>query len=237
MTPRPHRPSEPADAALAADLRRLEAHYSELVRVHGDGPEGAQWRDRASQDARLAVLASGVDLTAARVLDFGCGAGQLLSVLDARFGFTGEYVGVDLAEPALAVTRSRHRGREGARFERRDVLADGLAEDFDVVFVSGTFNHATSDPWRFLTASLEVLWSRTRRTLAFNALSTYVDRFDPGLAYFDPGEVFSFCKERLSPAVSLRHDYVIRAGTIPFEMALFVHRVEAACRPNRAPGR
>jgi len=234
MTPRPRPPS---DRALADDLRRLEVHYSELVRVHGDGPEGAQWRDRASQDARLAVLASGVDLDGAKVLDFGCGAGQLLSVLDERFGFDGEYVGIDLAEPALDVARARHRSRAGARFERRDVLAGDLAEDFDVAFVSGTFNHATSDPWRFLTASLEALWARTRHTLAFNALSTYVDRFDPGLAYFDPGEVFAFCKERLSPAVSLRHDYVIRAGSIPFEMAVFVHRVDAACRPNRARSR
>ncbi|MBL8613323.1 MAG: class I SAM-dependent methyltransferase [Myxococcales bacterium] len=216
---------------LRSELTKLEAHYAGLVAAHGDGPGAAQWRDRESQDARLRVLAEGVDLAGAKVLDFGCGSGRMLTVLRERFGFDGTYVGVDLVEPALALGRAQH---PGARFERRDVLAGELDEDFDVTFVSGVFNHAMPDAWGFVTAALTALFRRTRRTLAFNALSTYVDSFDDGLAYFDPADVFAFCKEHLSPAVALRHDYVVRAGSIPFEMAVHVHRTSATCRPNRA---
>ncbi|MEI2638270.1 MAG: hypothetical protein V9F03_04650 [Microthrixaceae bacterium] len=50
-----------------------------------------------------------------------------------------------------------------------------------------------------MTDHLEVLYDHTKIALAFNSLSRYVDFFTEGLGYFDPGEVFKFCKENLSP--------------------------------------
>lgn len=224
--------SEDGRRQLASDMQALEGHYNKLIATHASSPAGAQWSDRETQERRMTILAEVGDLRAAKVLDWGCGTGHMLSVLRSRFSFDGSYVGYDLAESALALGRATH---PEARFDRRDVLTDGVAEDFDYVFVSGVFNNRISDNWTFLTHALVRLYERTRRALAFNLLSTYVDRFDPGLAYFDPGHVFRFCKEELSPKVILRHEYEVKVGVVPFEFTIYVHRTSIPCRANLAP--
>jgi len=215
-----------------AHLATLAAHYGALVRRHGDAPAAAQWSSVETQERRMAVLAEIGDLTRAKVLDFGCGTGHLLALLRERLGFCGEYVGWDLCEEALAVARAKF---PGVRFERHDVLAEGIAERFDFALLSGVFNNRLPDGWGVLTGILRALWPACDRGLAFNALSTYVDYFDRNLAYVDPERVFRFCKEELSPAVVLRHDYALRDGDAPFELTVYVRRVPQPCRARREP--
>jgi cyclopropane fatty-acyl-phospholipid synthase-like methyltransferase len=169
------------------------------------------------------VLSEVGDLRASKVLDFGCGTGALFAYLSEELGFTGEFVGYDLAWPAIDLARRLH---PAGRFERRDVLSQGVHEDFDYILASGVFNNRTSDGWGLMTTLLAALWPYARRALAFNALSTYVDFREDHLWYVDPGEVFAWCKRELSPALSLRHDYQLKAGVIPFEFTVFVYRIE-----------
>jgi SAM-dependent methyltransferase len=193
------------------------------VERHGSAPEGAQWSDSRTQRLRLGVLSEVGDLRASKVLDFGCGTGALFAYLSEELGFTGEFVGYDLAWPAIDLARQLH---PAGRFERRDVLSQGVHEDFDYILASGVFNNRTSDGWGLMTTLLAALWPYARRALAFNALSTYVDFREDHLWYVDPGEVFAWCKRELSPALSLRHDYQLKAGVIPFEFTVFVYRIE-----------
>jgi SAM-dependent methyltransferase len=214
---------------IEPDIRALEEHYSRLAREHGDSPRAAQWSSVETQEARMAVLAEIGDLRTAKVLDFGCGTGHLLSVLRGR-GFAGEYVGYDLSAEMIAIARKKY---PDARFEARDVLAAGMPERFDYVLASGVFNNGFADGWKLLTTLLPVLHAACDRGLAFNALSTYVDFFDDGLYYADPERVFRFCKEHLSPLVVLRHDYQVKPEAPPFEFTVYVRRTEVGCRPHR----
>jgi SAM-dependent methyltransferase len=211
--------------ALTADLQKLERHYAELVQRHGAAPESAQWSDAQTQRLRLAVLSEVADLRSAKLLDFGCGTGALLAYLQDELAFAGEYVGYDLAQPAVELAARLH---PAGRFERRDVLSEGVGEDFDFILVSGVFNNRTSDGWGLMTRLLEALWPHATRGLAFNAMSTYVDYQADHLWYVDPGDVFAWCKRALSPAVTLRHDYQVKPGVIPFEFTVFVYRIGLA---------
>ncbi len=212
------------------DLRDLETHYDRLAREHGDTPQAAQWTSRETQEARMAVLSEIGDLRRAKILDFGCGTGHLLAYLRSR-GFAGEYVGYDLSSDMLALAEASF---PDARFERRDILTDGIAERFDYALVSGVFNNRVRDNWALMTSLLAALFPACDLGLAFNALSTYVDFFDDGLHYFDPGVVFQHCKEQLSPRVCLRHDYEIKPGVVPFEFTVYVMRGAALARANRS---
>jgi SAM-dependent methyltransferase len=207
---------------LTEDLKEIERHYAELVEKHGAAPEGAQWSDSRTQRLRLRVLSGVGDLRAAKVLDFGCGTGALLAYLTEEGGFTGEYVGYDLALPAVELAR---RLQPKGRFERRDVLSEGVPESFEFILASGVFNNRTSDGWALLTELLGALWPHATSALAFNAMSTYVDFREEHLWYADPAEVFAWCKRELSPAVALRHDYLVKPGVIPFEFTVFVYQV------------
>jgi len=213
--------------SLASDFARLAEHYDALGRQHGDSPAAVQQSSVETQDRRLAILAEIGPMADASVLDFGCGTGRLLDVLRASVGFHGRYTGYDVSEELLRIARGKH---PDAAFERRDIFAEGVGGEFDYALVSGVFNNRISDNRRFIAAALTALFAGVRKGLAFNALSTYVDYHDEGLYYADPGELFRWCKEQLSPAVTLRHDYEIKPGVVPFEFTIYVHRSAHAPR-------
>jgi SAM-dependent methyltransferase len=205
-----------------ADLERLRAHYDGLVRRHGSDPAGAQYSDRATQEKRFEVLTEVGDLADAAILDYGCGTGSLLAFLRVR-GYRGDFCGQDISPEAIAVARDRF---PDARFEVGAVAADTAGEPVDYAFVSGVFNNLVTDNWSMLTHGLSTLYGLARKAVAFNALSTYVDYKDSGLYYADPLEVFDFCKSTLSPFVTLRHDYELKAGVPPYEFTIYVHKTD-----------
>lgn len=175
----------------------------------------------------MEILAEIGDLRTAKILDFGCGTGHLLDFLRRRIRYSGEYVGYDLSSDMIALATRKF---PDARFETRDVLDSGLAEDFDYVLISGVFHILVENSWDLLTETLRCLFTRTRRAIAFNAMSTYVDRFDRGQFYVSPIRIFQFCKEQLSPCVAVRHDYMLRPGTVPYEFTVYIYATDVAPR-------
>jgi SAM-dependent methyltransferase len=212
------------------DIEKLSRHYGGLVTRHGDAPEGAQYSDRETQERRMAVLCEIGVVKDSKVLDFGCGTGQLLSFLQRAIGYEGEYVGYDISPEAIELARSIH---PGGRFEVRNILDQPAEERFDYVFVSGVFNNLISDNRAFFEAISRRLMSQVDVGYAFNMLSRFVDYFGDGLYYEDPLHAFRFCKEQLSPLVTLRHDYTVRPGSMPFEFSIYVHRADVEPRPLR----
>lgn len=205
------------------DLKQLERHYAELLRQAGDTPQAVQWRDQASQERRFEILTQIGLPKDATILDFGCGTGHLLEYLQRERQFAGQYTGYDVTQEMIAAAQKKF---PGVRFKQCDIFSEGVEGEFDYIFISGVFNNAITDNEKFLRDTLSLLFPRTRRLLAFNALSAYVDFFDEGLYYFNPENVFRFCKEALSPLVTLRHDYLIKTGAVPYEFTIYIHRCE-----------
>lgn len=210
-----------------SDIEALANHYGELVKRHGDAAESAQYADRATQERRIEVLCEIGVTKDSKVLDFGCGTGQMLSFLQRSIGFAGEYVGYDISPEAIEFARAAHGH---GRFEVRDILEQPSDEEFDFVLVSGVFNNLMSDNRAFFEAVSSRLMAQAKIGYAFNMLSRFVDYFDDGLYYEDPLHAFRFCKEHLSPLVTLRHDYSVRPGALPFEFTIYVHQTKIAPR-------
>lgn len=106
---------------------------------------------RAVNTARIEVLLRrlGCLTPGRRLLDVGCGAGQLVHVACAS-GWTAR--GIDLSEPAVALAT-----RCGANVERRDFFDDELTgARFDVIVMSEFIEHV-SDPARFLMRASALL--------------------------------------------------------------------------------
>ena len=122
------------------------SRWSEIA--HGDlallNPLG---EERLDEVLGLLDLAPG-----SRVLDVGCGKGELLLRLAARYDV--EALGVDISESYLESARARANGR--VTFERRDMHELGLAaESFDLAI-----SHAAG--WGELRATLRELRSLVR---------------------------------------------------------------------------
>lgn len=210
-------------------LDLLSQHYNVLAETYGYSPYAVQQSSAETQERRLNILLEGfTDLKHKKVLDFGCGTGHLLRLLQ-QHGFNGEYVGYDISEGLIKLARENNAG---GRFELRNIFEQPPEESFDVVFISGVFNNDIGRNEEFMQSTLKLLFAATKEGLAFNSLSTFVDFKAEGLYYFNPCKVFTFCKEQLTPSVILRHDYEVKLGVLPFEFSCYLHKSSHEPRQN-----
>jgi SAM-dependent methyltransferase len=210
---------EPVEDALAG----VAALYTSNLDEHGINSKSVGWPDSASQLLRFEKLALLLDAAPhserVSVADFGCGYAPMLRFLDERDRPPiGRYIGYDISAEMLKAAR-----REVGADPRVELVhASEPAEDVDYTFVSGTFNvrmGSSEADWElFVKGQLRALWQRSRRGLAFNLLTTYVDWRKDDLFYASASEFFDYCKSGLSRFVSVVHDYPL------YEWTMLVHR-------------
>jgi SAM-dependent methyltransferase len=226
---RPRPPSAVCSGAAGAEAppqsasRAIRAHYQQLFAQHGAGHQAVQWSSRETQHERFSVLAALVG-EQDRVIDVGCGLGELLGWLRRERGFRGDYLGLDLVPEFVRHASQAHAGDTQATFREFDITMDALPVEHDVVLLSGMFNNQMPDNWGFLTRSVEKMYAAARARVGFNALSTYVDYQASNLYYADPLRVFDYCRRQLGARVDLRHAYQVKPGTIPFEFTIHLFK-------------
>jgi SAM-dependent methyltransferase len=81
------------------------------------------------------------DLTGLRVLDAGCGGGDVTRELARRAGPTGHVLGVDLDETKLAVAREETAALRNLEFREARIGGDDIAGPFDVVYSRFLLTH------------------------------------------------------------------------------------------------
>jgi len=182
--------------------RNLIENYQKHYQEHGESPMATQ-QSQEGQFARFVKLAEIGDLRGKRVLDLGCGIGDLYPVLQEKFG-DFDYTGIDIVPEFISHATARF---PAARFVCQDILLDPLAEDYDYVLISGIFNNELPEGTELLKAILRAAFPRTKVALGFNFISTHVNFRSPGMMYHDPVEVMAFCLREISPRMQLQHHY------------------------------
>lgn len=196
-------------------LAAVRSLYASNLAEHGLSSKSVGWRDEQSQRLRFEKLATALDGDAGTltVNDWGCGYGAMFQFLASRLGdrLTG-YRGYDISSEMIEA------GRRTISDPRCEFALGEESSEADYTFVSGTFNvrfEATDEQWEgWIRDTLARLFAASRRGLAFNLLSTYVDWREPHLFYGNPRDFFDFCKQNLSPRVALLHDYPLFEWTI-----------------------
>ena len=138
---------------------------------------------RAGRDRMRAVMLSRLptDRTGARVLDAGCGAGQMTVEL-ARRG--ADVTAVDISPSLVRIARSRmpdtylHR----VRFLSGDMLAEDLGRFDYVVAMDSLIYYSTAD----ITTALHTLGARTSNAIVF----TVAPRTPFLMAFWGAGKLF-----------------------------------------------
>ncbi len=115
--------------------------YSEAVKRFGASFEATLWTSRAAQTLRFDVMIDLAPLENARVLDVGCGRGDLAARLLERTVPIAGFVGID-AMPEM-VEAAAKRDLSGCRFIVGDAIANpdllGTGKP-DYTCISGTLN-------------------------------------------------------------------------------------------------
>lgn len=182
-----------------------ERFYEDHIRRFGYGYRALGFGRRASQEKRFAAALGLGNFHGKRLLDVGCGFGDLLAWLNSR-GIEPRYTGVDIVRPMIERCRRRFRAT-GARFVLGDALTFVAHEPYDYVVASGIFGYAAKDTRARVRPTLERLFSLTRVGMAVNFLSRRAATRSPGRLYLHPADVLQFAL-KLTPAVRLDHTYM-----------------------------
>jgi len=128
------------------------------------------------------------------------------------------YIGIDIVPAMIDEAKKLH---PRAEFRVMDIL-DGLEkfEDghFDYVVSSQAFNNRLkySDNLEVVKKAISRCSRIAKKGVAIDMMSTHVDFMEDRLFYFDPREIFEFCKT-LTKRVTLRHDYPL------FEFCVYLY--------------
>ena len=155
-----------ADEAFRAYERERRLHWDAVARLpKGRGRWSVYYHRRLADVCRLLVRPG------LRVLEIGCGRGDLLASLRPRIG-----LGVDLSGEMVAAAAKKH---PELRFAQADAHFLPLAGEFDVVLLSDLLNDVW-DVQRVLEEVRRVCHSRTRILL-----TSYNRLWEPALGLAD----------------------------------------------------
>ena len=200
-----------------ADVQTVVERYTRRFVEFGYDPRTLGW-DKGKQMLRFGVLTSQIELRGKRILDIGCGFGDLNKLLCERCGDEYRYLGVDLVPNLIEQGRERFGG-PGVEFLCGDFLAMELDGEFDYAVASGMFNFklANADNYKFIQAVMTKAFAVCCEGFAFDFLSDKVDFQHEHTFHSSPAHI-------LSLAYNLSRNVVLRNDCMPFEFAIFVNK-------------
>ena len=200
----------------------IKSHYQKLFNKHGDSAESLQYTDRITQFKRYEILCQ-VANELNSVIDVGCGLAHLYEYLESQNNKV-KYFGLDFVDEFVAAASTKYKDNAYVNFQQFDISSDTIPKDYDYVVLSGVFNNKFENNKEFMLNGITKMFEACNKAIAFNAMSTYVDYQSDDLYYSNPLEIFEFCKLNLSKKVTLRHDYLVKDNSIPFEYCIYVYK-------------
>lgn len=145
------------------------------------------WENETAQKLRFKELIGPRNLDGKKILDVGCGTGNLLEYIRTLYK-NFDYTGVDILEHMI--DRARKKKLEG-RFLCIDLFKNNPfpKQSFDVIFSSGIFNLNLGNNKKFLLDAVKVFEQLSRNTISFNLLWDRSPDPEDTYYYFSPEEV------------------------------------------------
>jgi SAM-dependent methyltransferase len=206
-----------------ANHRRIVRHYEECFRAHGDNHRGADWpnaHDAALRyDVMLGILPAALQSPRSErvsVLDFGCGAGQLLAHIQAAGATHIDYTGLDASEKLISFARQKY---SEASFHCVDVFEqEHDIGQFDFVILNGVLTEKRDIPYSDMFTHMQRLLSNAfsfcSRGMAFNVMSKQVDWEREDLFHVPFDDLASWMTKSLTRHFQIRHDYGLYEYTV-----------------------
>ncbi len=217
--------SIPAPDGELYNQQTVEDFFRLHVQLFGNDWRALGWQSRQTQYRRFAVLAQVGPLEHTRVLDVGCGLGDLYDYL-RRHRIPVDYTGYDLLPEMIERARKRF---PRLRFEVRDVLQGLGPERFDYILSSGAFNVNFGDNLRAVRQVMRQMVQQAERGVAINFLKwTPGASRDPVFQYYNPQAMLTFA-QTLCERVRLREGY------LPNDFTLYLYPDERT--PPSSPAR
>lgn len=200
-----------------SDAARIASYYDALVNRYGYSPRAVDASSARSLEVRYATLAAVAPLAGKRVLEVGCGFGDLGAYIAARFDDV-RYTGIDLSARMIEVGQRKHSELE---LLQADVLELENIEQFDVVLAQGIFYLLGDEAEEKMHALITKMFRITREAVACSAISAWGLHQDPNEFRVEPARLISFAR-------SLTTSLVFRTDYHPSDLSLYLYKQVSA---------
>ena len=200
------------------DYMQIVNHYEACLSKHGDTHLGVDWPNALDATVRYDVMLGVIRDTqrCISLLDFGCGAGHLLSHIQSRKLGQVSYTGIDISPKYIDLCKKKFV--DGPKFMCVDILKNPPQTVFDYVIANGVFTEkqdaSFDDMFSYFRRMITVLFSMSAIGIAFNVMSKQVQWERDDLFHLSLGDVTDFIGAELSRHFVIRNDYGLYEYTV-----------------------
>jgi SAM-dependent methyltransferase len=189
--------------------------YDARVTSFGMSPSSVGWKDFAQQKLRFDILTSDIDLNHKKIMDIGCGFGDLINYLISKGIILEEYIGVEVSKKMLEIAKKNTIAQRNTKYVNANVFKDPMDITVDIAIMSGLLNlrQSTNSSSEILQSFLLKVRPLVTEGLIFNLLTDEVDFEQPHHLHYNPSTtqliVQNFFKD-----VSIKKDYGLYEFTV-----------------------
>ena len=154
--------------------KAIHQYYAPRMREDAADHEILGWESRKDHLERFEVIAELLPLEGSRILDVGCGLGNLLEFMKEQSIVPARYVGVDLLDCMVKAAGERHPEGDFRcldLFEDTDFASQNRRQ-FDVIVASGIFNLYLGNNREFMIKALCAFADLEPAYIIFNFLDS-----------------------------------------------------------------
>jgi len=224
--------------------KQIASHYEEKFDQFGATPKGLDWDNQENLNKRYEVMSelysikeNSWNTNKITLLDFGCGFGGFYEWLKNHQHFKPDYTGIDINENLINKARELyqpeyvdeyadlssipgfglidiHDPEQWESFNNPNIFSD----KFDYIICNGTFTVKAGltqeEMTNFMCSTLEKLWTKTNKGIAFNCMSKILDYERDDLFHVSFDELSMWVYDNLSSKFTIRQDYGLREFTM-----------------------
>jgi SAM-dependent methyltransferase len=193
-------------------------HYESCLVKYGDSHKGVDWPNKEDAEKRFSVMLDVIKDKNGRtsMLDFGCGSAHLYEYILKNNLSHIEYSGLEISKSFYEVCIAKF---PETKFYHMDMLdGDSLLPDFDYTVLNGVFtekvNLSFEEMFEYFKLVVKNVYKKSQMGMAFNVMSTYVDREREDLFHLPIDLLTDFLVTEVTRSFVIRNDYGLYEYTV-----------------------
>lgn len=178
-------------------------HDERQKQFSGDHARSLGWNSTESQFLRFKTIANALSFENKRVLDLGCGYGDLKTFLDMSCRVKS-YIGIDQQSSFIKQAKKQFEQQGNCEFIKGD-FSSGKLPNADIVVASGSLNYRARNK-TYHAKVIRDMYEKAEEAAIFNLLDSKYVKNGRLLEAHDPEQVLNYCLS-LCPNSQLIKDY------------------------------
>jgi SAM-dependent methyltransferase len=198
---------------------KIVDYYNKAFDQYGDTPKGLAWDNQSNLNKRYKVMFDLIKYPTqitpnTTVLDFGCGYGGFYKWIKEHEKLV-EYIGLDINKEVLKIAKEKY---PKITWLDSDIHENIFDSNFDYIICNGTFTVKDTltqeEMTNFMCSTLEKLWAKTNKGIAFNVMSKLVDWERDDLFHVSMDQLGQWLIDNLSRNFVIKNDYGLYEYTV-----------------------